>query len=283
MIHYADSSAITLEWASQFDVMITDPPYSKHVHGNAVSQSKGGGTRERDLGFEYLTPALRRKVATAAAGVKRWSVIYSDVESSTWLRIACEAQRAVYVRTIPWVRWSMPQLSGTMPPQGFEHLLCFYGNPRKGADGKRRTGKDWNGPGNVTGLPHESIADIDSLDHTCLRGDVKHKAEKPLDQALDLVSWFSLPGEHVLDMFAGSGVFGLACALLGRTYTGLELDPVWVPKAQSREVPANMGVADLERIKRWLDQPDASAMTAPALERMARRQADRATLISNLP
>lgn len=271
MILHADSMTITAAWAAQFDVMITDPPYSKHVHKNATSQSKGGGTRNRDFGFEHLSPRLRRQVALCAASVKRWSIIYSDVEHATWLRISCEAQRAVYVRTIPWVRWSMPNLSGTIPPQGFEQLLCFYGN---------KGGKDWNGPGNLTALRQEAMPE---LDQTCLRGDTKHKAEKPLDQALDLVSWFSKPGEQVLDMFAGSGVFGLACALLGRTYVGLEMDPIWVPRAQARELPANLSVPDLERIGRWMNAKDDSAMTPPALERKARRDADKATLIGNLP
>jgi hypothetical protein len=281
VIYHADSMTITREWASQFDLMITDPPYSKHVHSNATSQSKGGGTRERDFGFGYLTPKLRRQVALCASSVKRWSVIYSDVESSTWLRISCEAAGAEYLRTLPWVRWSMPQLSGTVPPQGFEALLVFHKQAVGKRGGLKALGKSWNGPGNLTAL--RQLDTPEELDHTCLRGDTKHKAEKPLDQALDLVSWFSNPGETILDMFAGSGVFGLAAALLGRSYVGLELDEEWVPKAQARELPANLSTQDLERITRWMSQSDDSAMTSPSLVRKAKRDADRLTLIGNLP
>jgi site-specific DNA-methyltransferase (adenine-specific) len=54
-----------------------------------------------------------------------------------------------------------------------------------------------------------------------LRGEDKHKAEKPLDQALDLVEWFSDEGETVFDPFAGSGTIGLACRILGRSYLGI--------------------------------------------------------------
>lgn len=280
MIYHADSMTITREWASQFDLMITDPPYSKHVHGNAISQSQGGGTRERDLGFGYLTPRLRRQVALCASSVKRWSVIYSDIESSTWLRISCEVSGAEYLRTIPWVRWSMPQLSGTVPPQGFEALLVFHKQAVGKRGGLKPLGKSWNGPGNLTALRQLEVPE--ELNHTCLRGDTKHKAEKPLDQALDLVSYFSNPGETILDMFAGSGVFGLACTLLGRNYVGLELDPVWVHKAQAREQIANVTTQDLERITRWVATNDDSAMTAPSLARKAKRDADRLTLIGNL-
>lgn len=281
MIYHLDSMSITREWASQFDVMITDPPYSKHVHGNAISQSQGGGTRERDLGFGYLTPKLRRQVAMCASSVKRWSVVYTDIESATWLRISCEAAGAEYLRTIPWVRWSMPQLSGTVPPQGFEALLVFHKQAMGKRGGLKPLGKSWNGPGNLTALRQLELPE--ELSQLCLRGDTKHKAEKPLDQALDLVSYFTNPGELVLDMFAGSGVFGLACALLGRTYVGLELDPEWVPRAQAREVIANISTQDLERITRWVAVSDDSAMTPPSLARKAKRDADRLTLIANLP
>jgi DNA modification methylase len=68
----------------------------------------------------------------------------------------------------------------------------------------------------------------------CLRGEDKHKAEKPLDQALDLVSWFSDPDDWVFDPFAGRGTFGLACKILGRNYLGVELNPVEAQLAQAR-------------------------------------------------
>lgn len=280
MITHADCMAITPEWASQFDALITDPPYSRHVHGNAVSQSQGGGTRERDFGFGHLTPKLRRHVAMVASNVKRWSVIYSDVEMSTWLRISCEVAGAEYVRTVPWIRWSMPQLSGTIPPQGFEQLLVFHKQHMGKRGGRRPMGKGWQGPGNLVELAQECP---EVLRQTCLRGDTKHKAEKPLDQALELVSWFTKPGEAVLDMFAGSGVFGLACALLGRQYIGLELDPDWVPVAQAREASVgNVSDKDLERITRWVSAPDESPMTKPSQERKAARDSDKLLVIGKV-
>lgn len=215
--------------ASEFDVMIADPPYSAHVHKNATSQSPGRGTRFRDLGFDCLSGDLREWVASYATEVKRWSVIYSDVEGlGTWI---AEASRN-YIRTVPWVRWSMPQLSGDRPPQGFECLALFWGT-QKGR-------KSWNGPGNLT-----------ALTHTCLRGEGKHKAEKPLDQALDLVSWFSNPGERVLDPCAGSGTVGLACKLLGREYTGYEIDAEWASKAIDRIASDTLSERDEERYERW--------------------------------
>jgi hypothetical protein len=255
----ADALMISPEWCAQFHVLLTDPPYSPHVHGSAVSQSKGRGARKREFGFASLTPRLRRAVGMACANVRRWGVVYSDVEHSSYMRISAEAAGAEYIRTLPWVRWSMPQLSGDRPAQGFEHVAIFYGT--------RSGRKHWNGPGNLTALLHN-----------CLRGESKHKAEKPLDQCLDLVSWFSDPEENVLDLFAGSGAIGQACRLLNRNYFGLELDPEWVEKGNMRLLSPQLSDSDFIRVNRWLESTDyepAAQGEGPTAERTARRLADK--------
>ena len=217
----------------QFDVMIVDPPYSAHVHKNATSQSPRRGTRHRDLGFEHLSDELRETIAGFASQVRRWSLIYSDVEGLHAWRKSCIEHGASYIRPMAWVRWSMPQLSGDRPTTGFELVTCYWGS-----QGGR---KSWNGPGNLT-----------HLDHKCLRGEGKHKAEKPLDQMLDLVTWFSNPGDKILDPCAGAGTVGLACKILGREYVGFEIDPVWAEKAAAR-LAAPLSERDQERYQRWLD------------------------------
>jgi site-specific DNA-methyltransferase (adenine-specific) len=212
------------------DCTIVDPPYSKHVHKSAISQSVEGGTRSRNLGFDHLSPKLRRRICAFAAATRRWSCIYSDVESLTWWRLSLEAAGAQYIRSIPWVRWSAPQLSGDRPPTGCEMLIVAHG---AGATKIR-----WNGPGNLL-----------SFQHTCLRGAEKHKAEKPLDQLLDVVTYFSDAGEQVFDPCSGSGTTGTACAILGRRFVGLEIDVHWVEYANRRirgacGVPGAYGVPD---------------------------------------
>lgn len=282
ILHGNSVEVLTPAVLAMCDVMITDPPYSDHVHANATSQSPGRGARHRDLGFDHLSPDLRAAVGRWSAGVKRWSAVYSDVEDSHLLRARCEDAGAQYIRTMPWVRWSMPQLSGDRPAQGFEHVLLFHAP----APGPKR----WNGRGSLT---HFEVADSDSdswprslegpddepwvprLDHLALRGEEKHKAEKPLDQALDLVSWFSDPGEVVLDPFAGSSVIGRACALLGREYLGIELDAAWHARGNAR-LAAALSAGERARVTRWLAQPDdVSTAVGPALLRRQRRDADR--------
>jgi len=219
--------------AIEADVIITDPPYSAHVHTAAVSQSKKKGVRKRELGFDCLTPRTRVALADVVSKARRWSVVYSDWEHIYYMMRDCQEAGATYIRTMPWVRWSMPQLSGDRPPSGSEALLLFWGWQK----GKKR----WNGPGNLTHMAHK-----------CLRGAKKHKTEKPLDQCLDLVQWFSDETDLVFDPFAGSGTIGLACHLLGRNYIGCEIDPQWAEVAQDR-CNGELRKWDPERIKRWLD------------------------------
>lgn len=258
IVHCRDSLSLPESYIRQFDHCITDPPYREHVHTNATSQSKGRGTRKRDLGFQSLSRKARKVVGAWTSWVRRWSIVYSDVEDSTWLRLAAQATGAEYIRTMPWVRWSMPHLVGDRPPQGFEHVLLFH------PPGKKR----WNGPGNLI-----------EFKHLALRGAGKHKCEKPLDQALDLVSFFSDIGETVFDGFAGSGTVGLACRLLGRHYSGFEIDPTWAAFAQTRiNGVGEFSDRDLERVKRWLDtdsEPVSKLPEGPSLVRAKSRAFDK--------
>jgi hypothetical protein len=256
---------VTPELLNSCASMLTDPPFSRHVHESATSQSPGRGTRKRDLGFDYLKPAGRRAIAMWSQQVQRWSVVYSDVESVNWLRLSCEAAGAEYIRTVPWVRWSMPQLSGDRPPQGFEALLVAHRQRIGLRGGKKPIAKRWNGPGNLT-----------ALEHSCLRGEEKYKAEKPLDQALDLVSWFTEPGEIVFDPFAGLATIGLACRLLGRGYQGFEILAKPAKIAQLR-LDSELTDRDLERVERWLlgSYEPQSKPAGPAIRRADSRESDR--------
>jgi hypothetical protein len=217
---------------------------------------------------------LRQTIASFAgpAVVKRWSLIYSDVESLSDWRLSCVGYGAQYIRVIPWIRWSMPNLTGTMPPQGWEAVNVFH-NPK----GR----KHWNGPGNLLALEHEEEAAPGVvLTHKCLRGEDKNKAEKPLDQLLDLVCWFSDPGETVIDLTAGRATTAVACALLGRNFIGAEMREEEHAKAQARidlALKGKLSDRDGERFLRWSESvwsEETEGFTQPSQARAAKRKAD---------
>lgn len=198
--------------------VLTDPAYSDHVHESMVSCAQSldvKGVRHRDAGFDPLSRGMQAYLVGAVAAAPGWSVLYSDLESvGSWCQMLRRRPpaarksappgryvRSVIVDSMPWIRWSSPQQSGDRPPQGAEAVVLAHGL------GEMR----WFGPGNLT-----------RLDHKCLRGLAKHPTEKPLDQALDIVSWFTEPEDLIYDPNMGSGTFGVACALLGRSYLGCE-------------------------------------------------------------
>lgn len=219
-----------LDW-SDADVMCTDPPYDANVYKRATSQSRGRGTRHRDLGHLPIDRPLLEWTCSLAASVKRWSCIFTDVESvGTW-RDGLQNAGATYIRALPWIRWSMPQLSGDRPPQAMELIVIAWGAAR----GR----KSWNGPGNFT-----------HFDAKALRGDGKHKCEKPLDLMLQLVEYFSNADELVIDPFCGSGATLLAAHILGRRVRGNDNDAAWNAKAHQRLV-SPLTARDEERMARY--------------------------------
>ena len=62
----------------------------------------------------------------------------------------------------------------------------------------------------------------------------RHPTEKPVELMRQLVESSSLPGETVLDPFAGSGSTLVAVLLAGRKAVGIEIDPKYAQVAASR-------------------------------------------------
>jgi len=266
-IEIFQGSCFTLpsSFASNFDALITDPPYSEHVHTAAVTKGSSRterGVRKRDLGFESLSRKGRVYVAECAAQVKRWSLVYSDLESFNALALCAQARGAEYVRMVPWVRWSMPQLSGDRPPSGAEAVVILHH-----AERGKPVRKHWNGPGTFS-----------HFDEKCMRGDRKHKTQKKLSQLLRIVSYFTEPGETVYDPFGGSGTTAQACRILDRNCVSFELDRAWAERANDR-VTAPLDAQDRAELIEWLsrdDEPAAQQAEGPSVIRAQNRANDKA-------
>lgn len=238
------------------DHLITDPPYSAHTHANATSTGNAGrGPVDRDFGFTHLSPADREAVCKLAKRIPRWSIIFSDfakgsdefegdpeaqaqaghfmIEGDAAWRFQMVHFGAEWIRLVPWVRWSQPQITGDRPCTGAEAVLHFH------AKGRKR----WNGPGGLTHYSRKS-----------LRGEDKHPTEKPLDLMLDLVCFFTEPGEAILDPFAGAGTTGLAARLLGRDALLVERDDEWAAAAHYRcNLADTLYDRDREAARKWAE------------------------------
>ena len=83
-------------------------------------------------------------------------------------------------------------------------------------------------------------------------GNKLHPTQKPLSALVPLIRSFTLPGELVLDPFAGSGSTCAAALLTGRKYVGIELDAEYFNQANSRLVRVTERIAAKKRFSQVL-------------------------------
>ena len=69
------------------DHIITDPPYTEHVHANLLAVTKGRDCKEVEAGFDAL--ASYAWVAGAVAATPRWSLFFCALEQLGDYRAAC--------------------------------------------------------------------------------------------------------------------------------------------------------------------------------------------------
>lgn len=229
-VYYQDES-VTLWHGKAEDVLptleavdhvITDPPYSEHVHGAArssrmVSANGRGGRygadvrRNVDLGFAHLSPELRQFCAAEFARLaSRWVLVFSDVESDHLWRGDLTANGLDYVRTGAWIKvGSTPQFSGDRPATGFEAITITHPKGRK----------RWNGGGRHAVWTFPIV-----LDRGRTGGVRLHATQKPHQLMQALVGEFTDPGDTILDCFAGSGTTGWAAKMLDRRAVLIEQD-----------------------------------------------------------
>ena len=199
------------------DVVLTDPPYSPHVHENLVSGSLLGTNGKKksvpkyDLSFAPMTDWSW--MAPLARAVRRWTIVFCCLEDLGAIR---NAAPDAYVRGGIWIKPNaMGQLTRDRPATSYE-AIAFLHNPitRMRWDGHGRHGT-WvcNGTRGKAG---------------------RHPNEKPLLLAGSLVALFTDPGDVVLDPFCGSGALLEPCVELGRHAIGWDCDGAWVQRARAR-------------------------------------------------
>lgn len=219
------------------DVVLTDPPFSKHVHSlqrrvmtgphSQFARQRGSRANDlqyhgnpivADLGFGHLTPELRRLCAVQFARVaRRWVVVKSDEDGRHLWQADLERAGARHIRAGTWWKiGAQPQLSGRMPAVDREALQISH--PR--GDALR-----WNGGGmhaSWCALPEHLVYRFPIATDRNGTGERVHTTQTPLALWLQLVEDFTDPGGFVLDPFCGSGSLGIACVRLGRRYLGVD-------------------------------------------------------------
>lgn len=237
---------------SSVDCVITDPPYSEHVHANHGKERCADGRQvtRQALEFPPLTTADIEQLAAEFVRIARsWIIVFCDDRVvETWGR-SIERAGGVWIRTGYWVKTSpLPQMSGDRPAAGAESIVISH-----------RTGKgmEWNGKG-------RAAVWRGGRDHGA-----EHPNQKPLWLIQALLGMFAPTGGTVLDPFFGSGTTALAAMLAERAKGETTLETSCPKCAQKRvdeyapPLPQGVRVFGIEGDEKWVRH--AIARIAPAL------------------
>jgi site-specific DNA-methyltransferase (adenine-specific) len=209
------------------DAVITDPPYSDHVHAKhwvGASAHEDGFRasycRNKDIGFDAITSETMQSVSRELARLLvRWALMFCNVELSSEWRAHVQAAGLEYVRTGAWVKLdAAPQFTGDRPAPGYECIVIAHPVGRK----------KWNGGGRQGVWTYPIVMDRGGKTPRL------HTTQKPEAMMLELVGLFSDVSELVLDPFMGSGTTLVAAKKLCRHFLGFEISPEYCEIARKR-------------------------------------------------
>ena len=192
--------------ANSVDFILTDPPYLVNY------RDREGRAIQNDAKADWLKPAMRE--AYRVLKLNRVAVMFYG-----WTKVDAffEAWKAAGFQPVGHIvfRKAYSSKSRFLSYQHEQAFLLAKGRPP---------------------LPKQPLGDVMDMPYS---GNKLHPTQKPVVVLAPLVRSFTLPGELVLDPFAGSGSSCAAALLAGRRYLGVELDAEYFHQASAR----------LERVK----------------------------------
>jgi len=187
--------------ANSVDFILTDPPYLVNYRDRA------GRSIQNDVDDNWLRPAMHEayrvlkqdRVAIMFYGWTRVDAFFAAWRSAGFRPVGHIVFRKTYASKSRFLSYQHEQA-----------YLLAKGRPP---------------------LPARPIADVIDMPYS---GNKLHPTQKSVRALAPLVRSFTLPGELVLDPFAGSGSTCAAATLCGRQYLGIELDAAHCEQATSR-------------------------------------------------
>jgi site-specific DNA-methyltransferase (adenine-specific) len=177
--------------ANSIDFILTDPPYLVGY------RDRNGCSIVNDSNADWLKPAMTE--AYRVLKPNRFAIMFYG-----WTRVDAffTAWRNAGFRPVGHIvfRKSYSSKSRFLRYQHEQAYLLTKGKPL---------------------LPKQPLADVMEMPYS---GNTLHPTQKPAPMLAKLIRSFSLPGECILDPFAGSGSTCAAALLTDRKYIGMELD-----------------------------------------------------------
>ena len=201
LIH-GDSLTVLKSLADKsIDIVVTDPPYSPHVHQKFGKERRNdGAVVPAALDFPPMTIELMHEVAQQFVRVtKGWILIFSDEFVSAKWGECIAAAGGTWVRTGMWIKTNpKPQMTGDRPASGAEQIVICHAKEK---------GFEWNGRGHAAVWRGNRDASY---------GDDPHPNQKPAWLLQALIGMFCPPGGLVLDSYLGSGTTAVGALVTER-------------------------------------------------------------------
>lgn len=187
--------------ANSVDLILTDPPYLVSYRDRA------GRSIQNDTDDAWLRPAMREayrvlkqdRVAIMFYGWTKVDAFFAAWKEAGFRPVGHIVFRKTYASKARFLSYRHEQA-----------YLLAKGNPP---------------------LPVKPVPDVIDMPYS---GNKLHPTQKPVQALAPLVRSFTLPGELVLDPFAGSGSTCATATLCGRQYLGIELDSTYFEQAIRR-------------------------------------------------
>ena len=187
--------------ANSVDFILADPPYLVNY------RDRDGRSIQNDADDTWLKPAMAEayrvlKQDRVAVMFYGWTKV--DVFFEAWHSVGFQPVGHIVFRK------SYSSKSRFLRYQHEQAFLLAKGRPP---------------------LPKQPLGDVMEMPYS---GNKLHPTQKPIAALVPLIRSFTLPGESVLDPFAGSGSACAAALLTDRRYIGVEMDDAYFQQASSR-------------------------------------------------
>jgi site-specific DNA-methyltransferase (adenine-specific) len=177
--------------ANSIDFIVTDPPYLVNY------RDRTGRSIQNDANADWLKPAMKEahrvlkqnRLMLCFYGWNRVDKFFDAWKDAGFQPVGHIVFRKSYSSNSRFLRYQHEQA-----------YLLAKGRPP---------------------LPKQPLTDVMDMPYS---GNGLHPTQKPVPALAQLIRSFTLPGELVLDPFAGSGSTCAAALLTGRKYIGVELD-----------------------------------------------------------
>lgn len=249
LVFHGDWRELNLPEAS-VDVVLTDPPYTEHVHANVRSCATNGQLKVKTYGLAFDPLTDYAHVPALLAVAKRWVLCFCALEQLGDYQRAAGGPRSskggCHVRSGVWRKQqAAPQLSGDRPANSCEGWALLHRAGGKLAwngkgqhafhDGTRGPGDVRHGCATANELEEQAAflrgPALDEppsfVEHGRERAEKRHPAQKPAGLCAQLAAWFVNEGDTVLDPYAGSGALGWAALDRGASIVLVDQDLQW--------------------------------------------------------